>query len=84
MPAVFLMTEITRFLETLQGLQNKYELHYLFFSPECYEVFSFDVYREDPLQSGLLKGDQGVSPLASQPPWEDIFVFTANEIVGEK
>lgn len=70
MPAVSLMTDITWFLETLQGLPNKYELHCLFFLLNAVKAFLL-VFTEDPLQSGMLKGDQAVSPLASQLPWEE-------------
>lgn len=29
------------------------------------------MFTEDPLQSGMLKGGQAISPLASQPQWEE-------------
>lgn len=41
LPAVSLMTEIMWFLETLQGLQNTYELHCLFFLLSDDKTFLF-------------------------------------------
>ena len=57
-------------METSQGLLNKYELHCLYFLLNAMKAFLL-MFTENSLQSEMLKGDQVVSPLASQLSMEE-------------
>lgn len=78
-PVVSLMTEITSFLETLQGLQNKSELHCFFLSLFIFLLSAAKafllMFTEDPLQSGMLKGDQLSHLLPPNPSGKRICMY---------
>lgn len=78
-PVVSLMTEITSFLETLQGLQNKSELHCFFLSFFIFLLSAAKafllMFTEDPLQSGMLKGDQLSHLLPPNPSGKRICMY---------
>lgn len=83
MPAVSLMTGITWFLETSQGLLNKYELHCLYFFAECYEGFSFDVYWKSFAVRDVERWPGCLTSCLPAVKGRE-FVFMANETVGGK